>query len=368
MEHKKKFCLLLGIFLTMAFLSRAYLIAMDFVYQKINPPTRIIHPRTSGDDANVSSSNTTNHLRNRAHPINIKNETEHTRSSSIIVQEEHLRGDNHTTTRNNHAGTRISSTSEEKITRLGDATKIMHKKPSCLIFMHIPKVAGSSLKVLLENITRTEGYSLEGVYSKTVRTPHSLKVNNTFIMGHFTTAMFELRPELLKCYKVTMLREPIERAISAFFFHGHQTREIDFCLGREGINKCNLNWQYKNDLTRYIAGSPKTKWNTYLEYNYNSYPMNETHISVAKEKLKKYFDLVCFTTDLMSCAKNITSTFQVNTESPSINLAFFDNRKKGVWYNKEKPRLNQTLVDKFRIANSIDSELYSWASLHYGQS
>lgn len=289
MEHKKRFCLLLAIYLGVAFLCRAYLTAFDF----------------------------------------------------------------------------LLNSSEEQVTIEVEQTQ--KEKPNCLIFMHIPKSGGSSLKVLLENITRTERYSLEGVYSKTVRSPHPLKVNNTFIMGHFTTAIFELRPEFLKCYKVTIIREPIERAISAFFYHGHQTHEVDFCLGREGINRCKLNWQYKNDLTRYIAGSPKTKWNTYLEYTYNSYPMNETHVSVAKEHLKKYFDLVCFTTDLKTCARNITSTFQVNTEHPSINLSFYDDRKKGVHFNKEKPRLNQTLVDKFRIANDFDSELYKWVALHYGQ-
>lgn len=356
--------MLLGIYLAVAFFCRADWTDLNFIFQEKDKPSS---KKSSNDDNVLSSSNVTINLRLRGnhdkytHSIMTKNATELVQSSTSI---QHLvQNDDNTTTTTN------SSTSEEKDEQitLGEESKNgQYKKPNCLIFMHIPKSGGSSLKVLLENITRTERYSLEGVYSKTVRSPHPLKVNNTFIMGHFTTAIFQLRPEFLKCYKVTIIREPIERAISAFFFHGHQTHEVDYCLGREGINKCKLNWQYKNDLTRYIAGSPKTKWNTYLEYTYNSYPMNETHVSISKEHLKKYFDLVCFTTDLKSCARNITSTFQVNTENPSINLSFYDDRKKGVHFNKEKPRLNQTLFDTFRIANSIDSELYKWAALQYG--
>ena len=139
MEHKKRFCLLLAIYLGVAFLCRAYLTAFDF----------------------------------------------------------------------------LLNSSEEQVTIEVEQTQ--KEKPNCLIFMHIPKSGGSSLKVLLENITRTERYSLEGVYSKTVRSPHLLEVNNTFIMGHFTTAIFELRHEFLKCYKVTIIREPIRKSYFRIF-------------------------------------------------------------------------------------------------------------------------------------------------------
>ncbi|KAL7461123.1 hypothetical protein ACHAXS_001552 [Conticribra weissflogii] len=112
----------------------------------------------------------------------------------------------------------------------------------------------------------------------------NLSFNNTVTTGHFTTILFDKSLHSESCFKMTVLREPVSRAISAFFYHKHNyPRDVDSCLStgdvdtsRKGTRPCRLQWQYSNDMTRRLAGLPDTKWLTFLEDQYLASTPNQS--------------------------------------------------------------------------------------------
>ncbi|KAL3769700.1 hypothetical protein ACHAWO_013571 [Cyclotella atomus] len=267
--------------------------------------------------------------------------------------------------------------------------------PTCMVFLHIPKSGGRSVISLITAVTlgvmsftEQRTYGAENVNMKV----SDLQVNHTITFGHFTTLLFEEEPKFRQCFTMTVLREPVDRAISAFFYHGHRKREINKCLhaatikhrevsikGRRHLrgvlldqerirNKkarsCRANWQYSNDMTRRLAGSSDTKWNTRAESKYRVVQPNKTHLEDAKKKLLDEFDLVCFIHDLPSCADRILDAFQLNRTDERLHdglsymTAEVDPRFKTINRPNE---LDEFAMDEFRRANVLDLELYDWA-------
>lgn len=149
------------------------------------------------------------------------------------------------------------------------------KIPKCLVNLHIPKVGGRTVGTFLQqvaNVTGFERYSLYGhkgekSFEDIVNAKRALQrkgigdadnhthsdsslsdnqdndimkkehyYDNIFIQGHFSARIFDLYPELKECLIMTVLREPADRAISAFFFHRHKRGQIDRCLSPDNYN------------------------------------------------------------------------------------------------------------------------------------
>lgn len=243
--------------------------------------------------------------------------------------------------------------------------------PKCLVFFHLPKCAGRSLIEFLEsvalgvmNFTEQRTYVHKPADRNMKLT--DLQANNTFTLGHFTTILFRDRPDFRDCFKLTVMREPVDRAISAFYFHGKNKYHLDRCLSAKSDHRaCTYHWQYSNDMTRQLGGSRDRKWNTYFEHVINVPPSNGTDLENAKAALIKYFDLVCFMNDLPSCADSVLNAFHLNrsdarlTEGLSHMTATL---KEKSFATKTRPnQLDNRSITLFRDANNLDLELYEWA-------
>ena len=185
-----------------------------------------------------------------------------------------------------------------------------------------------------------------------------------YILGHFTTKLFELNPPLKACYKITGLREPVDRAISAAFFHGHNASKMDHdCLGIDislRRKRCKKWWHYSNDMVRYYSGHG-IHWNTYDENELSANVPNRSHLERAKDKLSSSFDLVCFLHDLPSCAKEVMEAFHLNiTHIPSLAMMKTD-KDSNIFKTPTRTLLSEKLMAKFKDSNNLDLELYDWA-------
>ena len=177
-----------------------------------------------------------------------------------------------------------------------------------------------------------------------------------------------------------ILREPVDRAISAFYFHGHRKGQIEGCLQvasnetntrfqrkYRGRKICRSNWQYSNDMTRRFAGgSLDMSWNTRAGSRFYKPTPNETHVHDAKLQLR-LFDLVCFTHDLPKCADGVLRKFHLSRESHDdeqirIGLETMTPKVDPRWKTTNRPEeLEESDMEKFRVANDLDIELYGWA-------
>jgi hypothetical protein len=285
----------------------------------------------------------------------------------------------------------------------------------CMVFLHVPKVGGRATKIFVNSISDAAGIRHhQYVYGESrgsigEHLPRFLNNNNnnnrriledprvhrrkrfrrgrdippqhdynftvdstglyqnfftdhTLTIGHFTTRLFDLKPELKECFTFTVLREPVDRAISAYYFHSHTTEEVDNCTSSEMDRRmtCIGWWKYSNDYTRRFAGLPDTEWNTYNQHKLRATEPNATHLEYARQKLLNDFDLVCFLQDLPSCALKIMETFRVDPQS--VDLGHLAHNKNNQWKTGERDHeLSEDSMHRFREANEFDSKLYEMA-------
>jgi hypothetical protein len=168
-----------------------------------------------------------------------------------------------------------------------------------------------------------------------------------------------------------MLREPVDRAISAFYYHGHTTEEWDTCLFTNGTthNQCRFKWQYHNDMVRGFAGrgSSIRTWTSYDETLYPQIPVNRTSLQFAKEFLLD-MDLVCFQDDLYGCREQLYRRMTKSTSNnhTTLNLTLTSAvppiGKQNV--NSKRPsQMDEIITNKVRVTNWLDVKLYDWAIL-----
>jgi hypothetical protein len=205
------------------------------------------------------------------------------------------------------------------------------------------------------------------------------KTDKAMVAGHFTSRIFQVNPALQDCFKITVLREPVDRAISAFFFHQHQFKEVDKCLGNTNATplveskfkkylrlRCRNYWQYQNDMTARLAGFSELPWKSYRtnrKLPNGPPPVNMSHQIEAKRNLKELFDLVCFLDDLPSCAQKVLSTFQlVGAASADIDVSAMTTNRSSVFKTNARPsNVSDEITNKFLNANQLDLVLYRWA-------
>ena len=238
--------------------------------------------------------------------------------------------------------------------------------PQCLVFLHIPKVGGRSVGTFLRQVAEAAGLEKQSIYHE--KNPYDISADKTFTIGHFTTALFDLNPKLKQCYTMTVLREPVDRAMSAFFFHKHNhERDIDKCLSDNTEKKvrmrCRLWWQYSNDITRRLAGLDDTSWNTWLnKRSYSSIP-NQTHLEKAKENLVNNFDAVCYLQDLPLCADKILKAFHLDDSTlHDIDTSMLKLNKNNAYKTKKRPeKIDAKRLKQFTKLNALDQDLYAWS-------
>ena len=284
--------------------------------------------------------------------------------------------------------------------------------PTCLVYMHIPKVGGRTMNDFLTNVSKLHGleehFPLYGPITykgRHQKSPNYITTNKSFVFGHFSTKIFQDHPSLARdCFTITMLREPVDRVISAFFYHKHGLDEIETCFhDGEDISQrfsCWLHWQYSDDMTRQFAAPkglswmrhewgrhadrfPNKRFNTTqrkkFSKRYGVRPVTESDLMEAKEHLKTYFDLVCFLDELDTCANRILQAFHMkmtmidyngkasssidsNNTTTMLDLSVMTTKKINKFATKTRPiELDETFINRVRNKNQLDLELYKYA-------
>ncbi|MGA5688520.1 sulfotransferase family 2 domain-containing protein [Cytobacillus pseudoceanisediminis] len=217
-----------------------------------------------------------------------------------------------------------------------------HADDRILIFMHIPKTGGMTLKriikrqypenKILKDIT-------DGRISEFKKTVSEKEIQ--FVFGHlsFGLHMHTSQP----CTYVTMIREPIDRVISMYYYvlgkKDHPLHGIvKDLLFEEFIDHPDLKIHTSNMQTKRALGK-------------NS--LSPSDLEQAMQNLKEHFSVI-----------GITEMFDESVEL--MKQKFNWNDISYVKKNQTKKRLSKeeiepNIINKVRANNELDIQLYNWA-------
>ena len=170
-------------------------------------------------------------------------------------------------------------------------------RPKKILFDHLPKCGGSTLKAyLLKHYPRrksflTNGWDPHKSIQEFKEMPQSSRHDYCLIQGHLANQLIgDADPA---CLKVTLLRDPVERIISHYFFvkrtqkhYLHRTIH-DSNISLEDYACSNLSDELKNWYTTHFSGFTSVK----AEKN------PEEAVATAVETVLNQFDIIGFLDD-----------------------------------------------------------------------
>lgn len=246
------------------------------------------------------------------------------------------------------------------------------EKAPCLVVYHIPKTGGLTLGQHLESLADKLDWHTMTWYEKVCRAygnsrpPQIRSYNESVIhIGHLTPH-FEEVTHTQACYKMTLLREPVDRVISAFNFHLHQQYDWGPCLEK----RCRLWHEYHNDVVRRFAARGSA-WHSFSLESYlgdqedKQDEMESSLLADAQRSLES-LDFVCFLDNIRGCIEQVSRVlFQVTNGKggPNKVLSFEDTV---VNKNKRRGRVSTTMKQHIAKANALDMQLYEWALERFG--
>ena len=175
---------------------------------------------------------------------------------------------------------------------LADQPKLT-QSDTALIFLHLPKCAGTTLNRIMEwEYNPIRVFSIDPIlylwsYKKLNRWPAKRLARMQVFKGHMPFGIHNRLPQ--PSTYITFLRDPVERVISAYYF------------ARNYLLHPKHQWISKLTLEEYVRASPnhnvqcKSISGRPFVGNYAAGPCDQETLEMAKENLLRYFSLVGLT-------------------------------------------------------------------------
>jgi hypothetical protein len=224
---------------------------------------------------------------------------------------------------------------------------MMQNQEQTVIFLHIPKAAGTTLRNILQRqYLEEEILNLHGVSSleKLEKLSDGEKRQLKLIQGHFPFGVHEMLPQ--PSTYITMLRNPVKRVISTYFY----AKRTPFHRDYETINQermslkdymiSKLNPVLNNGQVRLLSG----------EINVTFGDCNERMLEQAKNNLNKYFSVV-------GTLENFDQSLLAIKEILGYKNIFYT--KLNTSQSKNDKEFDSEIIDLIKYYNNLDLELYN---------
>jgi hypothetical protein len=218
-----------------------------------------------------------------------------------------------------------------------------------VIFLHLPKTAGTTLNRLIEwEYPLFEMYSIDPVFFRWSsahlwRLPARRLKRTRVFKGHMLFGLHKILPQ--PATYITVLREPIDRVISAFYFmRSYVLHPFYWKLRRE-------NWTLED----FVRRSPRENVQSKIVAGGDFYsPCTGQILEQAKENLFRYFSVV-----------GLSERFEESLALMKLRFGWKLQRYSSFNVTRARPKkrdLPQSLLDLIVEKNSFDIALYEYAT------
>ena len=214
-----------------------------------------------------------------------------------------------------------------------------------LIFLHIPKTAGTTLNRIIEwqyspfEIFTMDPLRIRATPERLERLPEERRRRLRVVRGHVFYGIHECLPQ--GATYITMLREPVARVLSAYYFILRRPlNPLHWKVKRErlGVEDCLRLFPQRHNLQcRLIAGVQDAAIG------------DERLLDIAKENLTKSFSVVGISEQFEESLMLMAKTFD-------WEIPMYKNCK----VSKTRPQIDPGTVEMIREYNWLDVELYEF--------
>ena len=218
-----------------------------------------------------------------------------------------------------------------------------------VIFLHVPKTAGTTLNRLIEwEYPLFEIYSVDPVFfrwsvSHLWQLPARRLEKTRIFKGHMLFGLHKILPQ--PATYITVLREPVDRVISAFYFmRSYVLHPFYWKLRRE-------NWTLED----FVRRSPRENVQSKIVAGADYYsPCTDEIVEQAKENLFRYFSVV-----------GLSERFEESLALMKLRFGWKLERYSSFNVTRARPKkrdLPQSTLDLIVEKNSFDIALYEYAT------
>jgi len=221
-----------------------------------------------------------------------------------------------------------------------------------VIFDHLPKCGGLSLYPYLDsNYPQRKIFTINGVQPEQsileFQSKSKKKKSNYFLIkGHLANELFEYIPS--NFLKITMLRDPIDRVISHYFYAKNMPHHYLYSQ----IHSSNIN------LEQYVSLGITDEVRNWYTTHFSGLPLeivkSEPEISLTKAitNILNHFDLIGFLDEYFLFA---TELKKIAGYRKSFNNIKINTSKKRL----KKNEIASSIINKIEINNEVDILLYA---------
>jgi len=231
--------------------------------------------------------------------------------------------------------------------------KVSDQQTPMLLFLHIPKAAGTTLQQIIERqYPSSQIYSLGADSHQSIAEfqawPQERQADIHILKGHLAFGFHESIPR--SCTYFTILREPVERTISYYYFvlqnpeHYLHQQVVSEKLDLSDVLGRKMTPDLDNGQARLISGV------------WNEVPVGEmtrVHLAQAKENLNNHFQVV-------GLANHFDASLLLLQKAFGWRRIFYT--KTNITQNRPpQTALSPETIEKILQYNRLDVELYAFA-------